>query len=250
MSTLASFLDTLARFGMEAFGRYYSVYRAVCDSNEDPQKQGRIKIVVESLGRKDPLAEFAYPITPFASKDAGMFFPPEPGDQVYVMFENGNPRLPMYLGGWWMKGDLPSSFQENPPTIRGIETKSGHKILFDDSAATPGIRIETQQGHKIVLSDSSGDLSAKIETASGAVVKLSDTDQTITIAKQAGAPPLIQIDASGQIRLFSTDAQEAFVLGSSFLQAYLNHFHIGNLGAPTSPPIPTGMYESTNIFGK
>jgi hypothetical protein len=252
MSGFSTFWDSFVQFGLEAFGRYYSVYRAKVDSNNDPEHQGRIKVIVEAFGSTAPLLEYAYPITPFASKDAGMFFPPENGDQIYVVFENGNPRLPLYLGGWWMKGDTPASFtKENPPTVRGIETKSGHKILFDDSSTSPGIVVETKQGHKLFMSDFSGDLSVSLTTAAGATIKLDDTQQTITIAKQVGAPPLIQIDAAGQIKLFSPTAQEAFVVGTTFIRDYLQHKHIGNLGSPTSPPIPpTGLYTSFNIFGQ
>jgi hypothetical protein len=250
MSTFASFWDTFVKFGLEAFGRYYSVYRAKCSDNADPKNQGRIRVVVEALGRTNALAEWAYPITPFGSKGAAVFFPPEPDDQVYVMFENGNPRLPMYLGGWWMPGNLPSSFQKNPPTVRGIETKSGHKILFDEGSSTPGIQIETQQGHKVVLDDSSGSLGVKLETAAGAIVKLNDTDQTITIAKQEGAPPLIQINAAGQIMLFSPFAAQAFVLGTQFINDYLQHTHPDPQGGATGPPSPNGLYTSFNIFGQ
>lgn len=256
MSAFSSFLDTLARFGLEAFGRYYSIYRAKCSDNVDPQNQGRIKVIVESLGRTDALAEYAYPISPYGGKDMGMFFPPEPDDQVYVMFENGNPRLPMYMGGWWMKGDLPTSFKKNPPTVRGIRTHAGHEILFEDGTLPggtpkPGITLKTNQGHTLILSDDPTDLSVTLKTAAGAVIKMSDTEQTITIAKQDGAPPLIQINAAGQIKLFSQSATEAFVLGTTFIRDYLQHTHLGNLGAPTSPPLPpTGLYTSFNIFGQ
>jgi hypothetical protein len=253
MSGFSTFWDSFVQFGLEAFGRYYSIYRAKVDSNVDPENQGRIKIIVEAFGSTTPLLEYAYPITPFASKDAGMFFPPESGDQVYVMFENGNPRLPMYLGGWWMKGDLPSSFKKEPtPTVRGIETKSGHKILFDDSVTTPGIVVETFQGHKLFMSDFSGDLSISLTTAAGASIKLNDTQQTITISKTAGAPPLIQIDAAGQIKLFSQDADQAFVLGTQFIQDFIQHTHFfpDNVTPLTGIPVQLGMWTSTNIFGK
>ena len=252
MSTFSSFWDTFVRFGLEAFGRYYSVYRAKVDTNVDPQNQGRIKVIVESLGRTDPLAEFAYPITPYASKDAGMFFPPESGDQVYVMFENGNPRLPMYLGGWWMKGDLPSSFKKPLVDVRGIETKTGHKILFDESITTPGITVETALGHKITLNDGPVIQGITLKTVVGASIKIDDLLGTITISKTEGAPPLIQISADGKIKLFSQDADQAFVLGTQFIQDYMQHTHFfpDNVNPLTGIPIQQGMYVSTNIFGK
>lgn len=252
MSSFDAFWDGLLRFGLEAFGKYYSVYRAEVSDNVDPMNQGRIKVIVPSLGSSAPLLNYAYPIAPFGGKSGAMFFPPETGEMVYVMFENGNPRSPLYVGSWWMTGDLPASFKKTPnPTVRGIETKSGHKILFDDSLTTPGITVETTQGHKLFMSDFSGDLSISLTTAVGASIKLDDTNQTITISKTAGAPPLIQINAQGQIMLFSPNAAEAFVLGKTFIQDYLQHKHTGNLGLPTGPPLPpTNLYTSFNIFGQ
>lgn len=253
MSNFLSFWDTFLKFGLEAFGRYYSVYRAKVDSNIDPQNQGRIKVIVESLGRDAALAEYAYPITPYGSKDAGMFFPPERGDQIYVVFENGNPRLPLYLGGWWMKDDLPDSFKKGPaPTVRGIETKSGHKILFDDGITTPGITVETALGHKITLNDGPVIQGITLKTLAGASIKIDDLQQTITISKTEGAPPLIQIDAAGQIKLFSQDADQAFVLGTQFIQDFIQHTHFfpDNVTPLTGIPMQLGMWVSTNIFGK
>jgi hypothetical protein len=228
MSTFAAFWEGFVRFGLETFGKYYSVYRATVVDNKDPQNQGRIKVIVEALGMTSPLTEYAYPITPFAAKEGAMFFPPDVGDAVYVMFENGNPRLPLYLGGWWMKDQLPSDFRKNPPTVRGIRTKSGHEILFDETPGAEKVVIKSGGKNQVVLNDA--------------------TDE-IVISKEGGEP-LIKIDAAGKIRLFADKAAESFILGTTFFEIFMSHVHIGNMGSPTSPPTgPITDFRSLNVFG-
>lgn len=249
------FLSTLSRFGLEAFGRYYSIYRGrvapknrgeieagKVSGNVDPMNQGRIRVIVPALGSNAILPEPAYPISPFAAKGAGMFFPPDEDDLVYVLFENGNPRLPLYIGGWWLnpreggaqapgKTDLPEEFRKgkSSPTVRGIRTKAGHEILFDDTPGEEKVVIQTGgKGHQVVLDD---------------------VKDRIVVSKREGDEPLIEIDPGGRIRLFSSGAQEAFVLGTTFLRDYRNHIHQTPDG-PSGPPIPNGIYESQNIFGE
>lgn len=258
MASWDAFWEGFVRYGLEAFGKYYSVYRAQVtevdqkqvglgkvSGNVDPMNQGRIEIIVPSFGSTTPLVAPAYPITPFGAKNAGMFFPPDPGDLVYVVFENGNPRIPLYLGGWWLNPrdgpvakpsttDLPEVFRKGTqqPTVRGIRTKSGHEILFDD---TPGAgKVVIQSGskkHQILLDD---------------------TNDKIVISKAEGGGPLISIDAGGTIRLFSESANEAYVLGTSFLQFFFNHTHPGvdNGSGTTGPPVGGGLFESQKVFGQ
>lgn len=48
------------------------------------------------------------------------------------------------------------------------------------------------------------------------------------------------IDSDGDIYL-GEDATERLVLGDTFMQFFNRHTHVGNLGAPTSPPNPEQM---------
>jgi len=261
MSTFSEFWNAFSRFGLEAFGRYYSVYRAQVapvnqqevglgrvSGNIDPMNQGRIRVIVPGLGMTQVLPEPAYPVTPFGSQGAAAFFPPDPGDTVMVVFENGNPRLPLWIGSWWMNPrtglnpspsatDLPQDFRKGsqPPTVRGIETKSGHKILFDDTPGQSKVTIQTGNKQNQIVMD--------------------DTKNSITIAQAAGSGPLIEIDPSGMIRLYASDADESFVLGTSFLApgtgGYFTHIHpVDTPSGETEPPISPGFFTSSTIFGE
>jgi type VI secretion system secreted protein VgrG len=167
-------------FGLEYYGKYYGVYAGTVTSNKDPQSQGRVKVQVPALGRDDALAAWAYPVSPFAGDKIGFFFPPEEGSVVWLMFEGGNPSLPLYLGGWWKNptktavgGMVPTDAKPNgqSPTVREIRTRSGHRIIFDEGA-DPGITIQTAKGNIIRMKDnsksieviSSGEIIAKAGT--------------------------------------------------------------------------------------
>lgn len=161
----AEFFEKLKRFGLEYYGLYYSVYKGIVTDNVDPQDQGRIKVQLPELGRDDPLELFAYPISPFAGPGHGFFFPPEVDARVWVMFEGGNPTLPLYLGGWWTNptkapGGSQVPVEASPkgqaPLVREIRTKGGHRIVFDDGGENPGITIQTSNGSIVQLNDDSG----------------------------------------------------------------------------------------------
>lgn len=148
-------------FGLEYFGKYYSVYSGIVTSNADIQGQGRIKVKVPALGRDENIAGYAYPVAPFAGDNHGFFFPPEVGSHVWVVFEGGNPGLPLYLGGWWTNPSKTSSGATVPreantnggaPLVRELKTKGGHRIVFDDGMSS-GITIQTPGGIMLRLND-------------------------------------------------------------------------------------------------
>jgi hypothetical protein len=149
------FLDILIQFGLEFFGKFYGFYRGVVTTNKDPDGQGRIKVIVPSIGDHE-IGDWAYPVTQYAgvdpddaSKKYGSFWPPEEGDGVWVAFENGNPSIPIYLGGWYARDELPLEFaadEDKSPTARGWRTKGGHRIVLDDKDGEQMITVEWSDG--------------------------------------------------------------------------------------------------------
>jgi uncharacterized protein involved in type VI secretion and phage assembly len=71
----------------------YGVYRAVVTDNRDPGEQGRVK--VRLADRQEAWAELA---TLLAGDGYGTWFRPDPGDEVLVAFEAGDPRRPYVVG--------------------------------------------------------------------------------------------------------------------------------------------------------
>ena len=89
-----------------------------------------------------------------AGNNRGMFFLPEIGDEVVVGFVNNDPRYPVVLGM------LNSSAKPAPLTAsdqndeKGYTSRSGIKMIFNDSENS--LVIQTPAGKKVTISDSDG----------------------------------------------------------------------------------------------
>jgi hypothetical protein len=136
MKVLQALIDILRYRGLEYLGRFYGVYRGKVVDNNDPLKMGRVKVIVDIISPK-PLEEWAIPIGFWAGRGHGEFYVPEKDEIVYVMFEKGDPRYPLYIGGHYFKENIPEDMKSNYPKVRGIVTKKGRcrnnykKSLFE-----------------------------------------------------------------------------------------------------------------------
>ncbi len=130
---MLDFLEKLRRFGLEYFGRYYSIYDGLVTDVDDPEKRGRIRVQVPSiLGEGEELAQWVLPyVRDLAGNKSGSFFPPDVGDLVKIGFDHGHIEYPYYVGGYWAQNELDSGFTEGYPKVRGWTFKSGQKILVD-----------------------------------------------------------------------------------------------------------------------
>ena len=100
-----------SKLGLEHTARrFYSIYQGSAATTIDSRQQGAIKVRVPDTGvgsvvKKQFIpSEFpqeALPVSPYAGRDHGFYFPPEPGDAVWVSFGHGHLSTPRYLGGWW-----------------------------------------------------------------------------------------------------------------------------------------------------
>lgn len=147
---LLDFLDTLRSDGLEAYDRWYGLYRGVCEDNEDPEMQGRIIVTCQAVAGDELLADWAWPVSLGAGVQAGVFHVPAVGDGVMLAFENGDSRFPMYVGGWWAKVEgealeTPASCQKGPPTTRAWTTPNGHAIEFSDEPGKESVTLKWHQ---------------------------------------------------------------------------------------------------------
>lgn len=134
---------------------------AVVDTfEEDPDGELRVRVRLGSVGT-DEGPVWARMSRPDAGAQRGIFFTPEPGDEVVVGFLNSDPRHPVILGA------LHSSTAAHPPTLaapseqnieKGIVTRAGTTLRFIDDDP-PGIAIETPAGNTLRLSDADEEIS-------------------------------------------------------------------------------------------
>jgi len=125
----------------------FSVYYAVVTQNKDPDKLGRIKVRLPWLDQGDTdQTSWAQIVTPMEGPKFGWYTLPDIDDVVVVMFIKGDIHQPVVLGGIWSKPDFsPETNEDGKNNFRGYRSRSGHRLILDDSAKT-----------KIVIADKTG----------------------------------------------------------------------------------------------
>lgn len=145
---------------------FFGKYRGTVVNNIDPELRARVQVrVPDVLGAE--LSSWALPCLPFTGRQSGFFVTPEVGDEVWVEFEHGDPRSPIWVGGLW------NSAGDAPP-----ESASGGK--------SQQVIIKTTQGLILAISDVPGDAGGiTLRVPGGAFISLSG--KTITLDNGAGA---------------------------------------------------------------
>jgi len=134
--------------------RFFGKYRGLVTDVDDPDTLGRIKAQVpEVYGDTD--SPWAVPAVPFAGNDHGLILLPEENDGVWIEFEAGDPSRPIWTGGWWGSGEMPS---DGTPLKRALVTTKGHKLILDDDAGA--LRLVHSGGAELTMTDS--DITLKI----------------------------------------------------------------------------------------
>jgi uncharacterized protein involved in type VI secretion and phage assembly len=110
--------------------RFYGKYRGTVIA-VDADKLPRIKVRVPAvLGDTEV---WAMPCVPYAGKDAGIAYFPEPDAGVWIEFEGGDVSFPIWVGCYWHDSELPSRVA---PEVKVIKTKGNQQIVLDDKDHT------------------------------------------------------------------------------------------------------------------
>lgn len=172
-------MPTVDPFAIPTPALYHGSYLAEVVSVEDPESIGRVQI---RLFNFDGVTDHDGPIwartaVPFAGADRGAFFLPDVGDEVVVNFLNGDPRLPIVVGGLW-------NGQDSPPEQLGgsrvdrwtLVGKAGTRIAIVE-ADQPTISFTTPGGVSGTITDEGG---GKVEfVAAGSTVTIDSSGVSI-----------------------------------------------------------------------
>lgn len=164
-------------------GLFHGGYLSEVVSLDDPESLSRVQVRLHNFdgvdGHDGPV--WARVACPFAGGDRGAFLLPDVGDEVFVIFVNGDPRLPVVVGGLWNGASAP------PETISGgrnrrkiIRSKNGVKLTLDDQDGQEQFIVETPGGQKVTLKDGPGAIT--IEDSNGNSAKLEASGVTVTAA--------------------------------------------------------------------
>lgn len=147
--------------------RVYGKHRGVVVANSDPEGRGRLPVRVPEV-RGETVLDWAMPALPFAGEGVGFFALPPVDANVWVEYEGGNLRVPIWSGCFWERGQIAAA--DAVPEVVFLKTKSA-TLRIDESKGE--IRIEFQ-GAAITLTASEVKIEAPqiTSTANGATVQL------------------------------------------------------------------------------
>jgi uncharacterized protein involved in type VI secretion and phage assembly len=127
--------------------RFYGKYRGIVTDVDATTM--RVKATVPSvLGTTT--SGWCLPCLPYTGPNVGFAFLPEVGSGVWVEFEGGDVSYPIWVGGYWNQGEVPSDAAGD---VKVLMTASQIELKFDDSQES--LTITDANGNTVTL-DSSG----------------------------------------------------------------------------------------------
>jgi uncharacterized protein involved in type VI secretion and phage assembly len=135
-------------------------------NNKDKDGLNRVQVKLPWIGNGEE-GPWARVVMPMAGNNRGLYFLPDPGDEVLVLFDRGDVRFPYVIGALWNgKDKAPANNDDGSNNLRIIRSRSGHVVSFNDE---PGKEAFT-------IVDASGKNSILIDTAKNAITITSDKD--------------------------------------------------------------------------
>lgn len=210
--------------------RHYGKYRGTVSDNQDPRKQGRVKVrVPEILGEVD--SGWALPCAPYAGDKTGAYAVPPVGSGVWVEFEAGDVSRPIWVGCWWGSDKLPTDEggAAATPAVKIVRSEQGLLLALHDDSET------------IALSDTNGGNILKIEVQSGVATVKAQTKVVIEA-------PQIELVANATHPGVFGDNLMTYL--SQVVTMFNAHMHPGQMAgplpvtpappvAPLTPPAPS-----------
>lgn len=201
--------------------RFYGKYRGIVRDTDDPEGLARLRAEVPEVLDTE-LSPWALPCTPYAGADQGWHAVPPVGAGVWIEFEGGDPSRPIWVGGWWARGDPPADAQGTPaaPAQKTAKSGTGLMLVLDDDA------------HTATLSDAQGRNLLTIRVDAGEV-------KLLAAAKVVVEAPQIELVEGAPHPLVFGDNLLQYL--NQLVQVFSTHTHIGEtvLGIPVTPMIPT-----------
>ena len=144
--------------------RVGGVVTGVVTSNNDPEKLGRVQVKypwLPKLSGSELSSCWARLAFVGGGADRGIVFLPEVNDEVLLAFENGDMSSPYVLGVLYNGKDKPPKgigelvdTGSKKVNERVIVSRSGHKVVFDDTAGKEKITIQDKTGKNMIEIDS------------------------------------------------------------------------------------------------
>lgn len=151
MKAIAEIIYEMSMYGLEKLGLYYSQYRGWVVDNQDPLNLQRLKINVPEVYGDGVPNYWAWPVANFSGNFYGSQCIPQKGDFIWVSFEKGNIRKPIWNHGYFSKGKVPDDLTNTK--LYWFRTPSGLTILIDDINGTISLYKKDGELQPMVLGE-------------------------------------------------------------------------------------------------
>jgi hypothetical protein len=193
----------------------------------DPLKSGRVKVKVYGKFDQIPTEHipWAYPansMTAGSATGGGFFSVPKMGSLVAIRFDNGNIYHPEYTFMQKISAEVKAEIENS--------YENAHIIIYD-TVTEGSLKIFFTEEKGLMLDYKENQINIK-------------PDDEITIITKGN----VIIDHAKVVEL-GKGATEKLILGDEFMKLFNQHTHVGNLGAPTSPPV-VPMTPVLHLSGK
>ena len=158
--------------------------------HEDPGGETRIQVDVPMIAPNGD-GVWARIGSGYATKNAGIFFMPEVGDEVILSFVNNDPSFPVIVGSLYSSQRTSPFTPDEKNTNKAIVSNSQLKLTMDDDKKI--IEIRTPGGHIVTLSDDKQSITI-VDSNSN---KMEMTSSGISLT----SPGDIKLTATGQIQM-------------------------------------------------
>lgn len=144
-------------FGRPFAGQMQGVVEALVIDNVDPMKLGRVKVEFPTLPGL-PTSHWARLSMPMAGQSRGWMTIPEIGDEVLVTFMHGDIQHAVVVGSLYNGVDTPPYANEDGENnLRVFQSRSGHRVTFDDTEGAERIELVTHnQEIQVIMDGASG----------------------------------------------------------------------------------------------
>jgi len=222
---MASLLDFIRSLSQK---RLNGVYPALVVSDQDASGLGRVRVSLPdpSGSSGKPWEVWARITTLMAGNNRGTWFIPDPGDEVLLAFEGGDPRRPYVLGALWNAENPPpeqmDSAGQNP--VKSIRSRNGITISLYDLNGDEKLTLKTPGGQSITIQDGNGG-SVEIQDTSGNQIRLTAAGvQVLSAAKVTINASLVEVSAASVtvnsgMRTFSGTLKADTVITNSVISA-------------------------------
>lgn len=149
--------------------RHHGLAVGIVTDNNDPEGQGRVKVMYPWLSDTDS-SFWARVAAPGAGSERGIEYLPEINDEVLIGFEFGDIDYPYVIGGLWNGKDDPP--KPSSDIVKGgkvqqriIRSRTGHTIILDDTDGAGKITIKDSSDNLIEIDSAANSLTIDIKGA-------------------------------------------------------------------------------------